>query len=165
MSLARREAVVAVARHHGVPILEDDAYGPLPVSPPSPLAALAPELTYYVGGLAKTLSPALRLAYLAVPDTRSAIRVAGAIRATAAMASPLTAAIATRWIDDGTADAVLASHPQGDGSAASHRRQDSAAGCSDPGFRRPITPGSRSPSPGRAASSRRACDRSESGSW
>ncbi|MEJ1974792.1 MAG: PLP-dependent aminotransferase family protein [Acetobacteraceae bacterium] len=108
MSLARREAVIAVARHHGVPILEDDAYGPLPASPPPPLAALAPDLTYYVGGLAKTLSPALRLAYLAVPDTRSAIRVAGAIRATAAMASPLTAAIATRWIDDGTADAVLA---------------------------------------------------------
>jgi DNA-binding transcriptional MocR family regulator len=108
LSLARREAVVAVARHHGVTIIEDDAYGPLPVAPPPPLAALAPELTYYVGGLAKSLSPALRIAYLAVPDARSVVRVAGAIRATAAMASPLSAAIATRWIEDGTAAAVLA---------------------------------------------------------
>jgi len=100
--------VAAVARHHGVPIIEDGAYGPLPVSPPPPLAALAPELTYYIGGVAKTLSPALRIAYLAVPDARSAARVAGAIRATSAMASPLSAAIATRWIEDGTAAAVLA---------------------------------------------------------
>ncbi len=108
LPLARREALAAVARHHGVPIIEDDAYGTLLAAPPPPLAALAPELTYYIGGLAKSLSPALRIAYLAVPDGRSAARVAGAIRATAAMASPLSAAVATGWIEDGTAAAVLA---------------------------------------------------------
>ncbi|VTZ21070.1 Uncharacterized HTH-type transcriptional regulator RHOS4_30730 (fragment) [Methylocella tundrae] len=37
-----------------------------------------------------------------------AARLAGAIRATMGMASPLTAAIATRWIDDGVAEAALA---------------------------------------------------------
>jgi DNA-binding transcriptional MocR family regulator len=107
MSRARREAVVAVARRHGVPILEDDAYAPLSAEPLPPLAALAPELTYYVGGLAKSLAPALRIAYLATPDARTAARVTGGIRATATMASPLTAALATTWIEDGTADAVL----------------------------------------------------------
>jgi DNA-binding transcriptional MocR family regulator len=107
MSAARREAVVAVARRHGIPIVEDDSYGALPTNAPPPLAALAPELTYCLGGLAKTVSPALRIAYLVSPDTRAAARVVGAIRATATMASPLTAAIATRWIQDGTADAVL----------------------------------------------------------
>jgi DNA-binding transcriptional MocR family regulator len=107
MSRARREAIVAVARRHGVPILEDDAYAPLSAEPLPPLAALAPELTYYVGGLAKSLAPALRIAYLATPDARTAARVTGGIRATATMASPLTAALATTWIEDGTADAVL----------------------------------------------------------
>ena len=107
MSLGRRQAVAEVARRHGVPIIEDDAYGPLPRETLPALAALVPEMTYYVGGLAKTLSPALRIAYLAVPDARIAIRVAGAIRATSAMASPVTAAVATRWITDGTAAEVL----------------------------------------------------------
>lgn len=107
MSRARREAVVAVARRHGVPILEDDAYAPLLAEPLPPLAALAPDLTYYVGGLAKSLAPALRIAYLATPDARTAARIMGGIRATATMASPLTAALATAWIEDGTADAVL----------------------------------------------------------
>jgi len=107
MSRARREAIVAVARHHGVPILEDDAYAPLLAEPVPPLAALAPDLTYYVGGLAKSLAPALRIAYLATPDARIAARVMGGIRATATMASPLTAALATTWIENGTADAVL----------------------------------------------------------
>jgi DNA-binding transcriptional MocR family regulator len=107
MSLARRKALIAVARRHRVPIIEDDAYGALPRAPVPPLAALAPELVYHVAGLAKCLAPALRIAYLAMPDARIAARVAGAIRSTAAMASPLTAAIATRWIEDGTAESVL----------------------------------------------------------
>ncbi|MEJ0095449.1 MAG: PLP-dependent aminotransferase family protein [Methylocella sp.] len=108
MSLARREAIVAVARRHGVPIIEDDAYGMLPKIAAPPLAALAPELVYHIAGLAKCLAPALRISYLVAPDARATARLAGAIRATTSMASPLTAAIVTRWIEDGVADAVLA---------------------------------------------------------
>jgi DNA-binding transcriptional MocR family regulator len=108
MSLKRREAVVAIARRHGAAIVEDDAYGRLPEDAPPPLAALAPELTWYVGGLAKVMSPALRIAYLAAPDARGAAQAGAALRATVGMASPLTAAIATRWIEDGTDQAILA---------------------------------------------------------
>jgi DNA-binding transcriptional MocR family regulator len=108
MSLERRAAVVAVARKHGVPIIEDDAYGMLPRPPLPPLAALGPEFVYYVAGLAKCLSPALRVAYVASPDARSAARLGGTIRAITSMTSPLTAAAATHWILDGTAAAVLA---------------------------------------------------------
>jgi DNA-binding transcriptional MocR family regulator len=108
MSLERRKAIVAVARQHGVPIIEDDAYGRLLRRAPPPLAALGPELVYYVAGLAKCLSPALRVAYLVPPDARTAARLSGAMRAMSSITSPLTAAIATNWINNGTAEAVLA---------------------------------------------------------
>ena len=108
ISLERRKAIVAVARQHGVPIIEDDAYGFLPRHSPPPLASLAPELVYYIAGLAKCLSPALRTAYLVPPSTRLVPRMVGAIRAVASISSPLTVAIATRWIQNGTAAAVLA---------------------------------------------------------
>jgi DNA-binding transcriptional MocR family regulator len=107
MPLKRREALIAVARKRRVPIIEDDAYGALAVDAPPPLAGLAPDIVYYVGGLAKCLSPALRVAYLVAPDARTASKLAGALRATASTASPLTSALASRWILDGTATSVL----------------------------------------------------------
>ncbi|WP_159999864.1 PLP-dependent aminotransferase family protein [Roseomonas sp. 18066] len=106
LPLARREKLVAIARHHGVPIVEDDAYGALPAAPLPPLAALAPERVFHIAGLAKCLSPALRIAYLLLPDATLTARAAGALRATAGMASPLGAGIATRWIEQGTAVAI-----------------------------------------------------------
>ena len=44
MPLERREAVIRIARAHGVAIIEDDAYGMLPLRPVPPLARLAPDL-------------------------------------------------------------------------------------------------------------------------
>ncbi|MBO1074544.1 aminotransferase-like domain-containing protein [Roseomonas marmotae] len=104
----RREALVAIARRHGVPIIEDDAYGALPLQAPPPLAALGPEIVHHIAGLAKCVSPSLRIAYLAVPEARQVPRLMGAMRATMGMAPPLTAALATRWIGNGTAAAILA---------------------------------------------------------
>ncbi|HXS08070.1 MAG TPA: PLP-dependent aminotransferase family protein [Rhizomicrobium sp.] len=106
--LARRRRLVEIARRHGVIIIEDDAYGALPRAPVPPLAALAPDCVHYIGGLSKCLSPALRLAYLVLPDARMRARAADAIRAFAGMASPFSAAIVTRWMEDGTAAAILA---------------------------------------------------------
>lgn len=107
LPLARREAIVAIARTHGLAIIEDDAYGAIPLAAPPPLAFLAPDIVYHIAGLAKCLSPALRIAYLVVPDRQSGIRLEGAIRATSGMAPPFNAAIATRWIEDGRAAEVL----------------------------------------------------------
>ncbi|MBC9176522.1 aminotransferase-like domain-containing protein [Pseudoroseomonas ludipueritiae] len=107
MPLERRRALLAIARQHGVPIIEDDAYGALAPDAPPPLAALAPEAVFHVSGLAKSVSPALRIAYLAVPEPCHVPRLAAAIRATTGMASPLTTALATRWIGNGTAAGVV----------------------------------------------------------
>ena len=106
VSRARRDAMVA--RRYAVAIVEDDAYGVLAPDGPPPFAALAPETTYHVAGLAKCLGAGLRIAYLAAPSARAALPVAASLRAATVMASPLTAALATRWILDGTADAVVA---------------------------------------------------------
>jgi len=104
----RRAEIVAVAREFGVAIVEDDAYGMLAEDGPPPLAAIGPDITYHVAGLAKCLAPALRIAYLVAPDRRQAQRMAAALRATMLMASPISAALAARWIGGGTAETVLA---------------------------------------------------------
>lgn len=103
----RREALADVALRFSVPIIEDDAYAMLPRSMPSPLALLAPELTYYVTGFSKCLGAGLRTAYVRCPGVQQAQRLAGALRATTVMASPITNALATLWVQDGTAEAML----------------------------------------------------------
>ena len=104
----RRQAIAATARRHGVAMIEDDAYGALPEESPPPIAALAPEITWHVASLSKCATPALRIAYVAAPDAAAALRLTGGLRAISLMASPLTAGLATRWIGDGTLDALTA---------------------------------------------------------
>lgn len=107
MSFARREALADVALRYSVPIIEDDAYGMLPRRRVPPVATFAPELTYYITGFSKCLGAGLRCAYVCSPSERQSQRLAGALRATAVMASPVTNALATRWVMDGTAEAML----------------------------------------------------------
>lgn len=105
----RRREIVAIARRFHVPIIEDDAYGFIHEHGHghSPFAAIAPDLTWHVAGLAKCIGAGLRAAYVVVPDTRSAWPFASALRAATVMASPFTVALVTRWIEDGTADTML----------------------------------------------------------
>jgi DNA-binding transcriptional MocR family regulator len=107
ISPRRRMAIAEVARRFGVPIVEDDPYGILPIDGPPPFAAIAPDVTWHVGGLAKCLGAGLRVAYVVVPDARSGWLFASSVRTATVMASPVTVALATRWIGDGTADALL----------------------------------------------------------
>ncbi|MEM9761524.1 MAG: PLP-dependent aminotransferase family protein, partial [Pseudomonadota bacterium] len=106
--IGRRAEIVEVARHWGIPIVEDDAYGAIQVNGPPPIAMLAPEITYHVSGLSKSLGAGLRLAYLLLPETRRVAGVAGRLRAATVMASPVTAALVSRWIETGVADRLLA---------------------------------------------------------
>ena len=107
MSLARREAVVGIARAAGVTIVEDDAYGLLPATPLPALAALWPQGVFHVATTAKALSPGLRVAYIVAPPGR-AEDAAQALHAIAQMPAPLMAAVVTSWIREGVATRVLA---------------------------------------------------------
>ena len=106
MGEERRRALVALARQHEVWLIENDAWGPLQPDRPPPLAALAPERSFYFTGLTKCLLPGLRIAWLVVPE-----RLVAAARTrhlvTSWMATPLIAEIASRWIADGTAAELL----------------------------------------------------------
>jgi DNA-binding transcriptional MocR family regulator len=106
MSQQRREAVVDIARRYSVPLIEDDPYGDLPMTRPTALAALAPELTFFLSGFAKCLGAGLRVAYMATPNARYAARLAATMRTTTVMAAPMMVRLATRWINDGTVKAV-----------------------------------------------------------
>jgi DNA-binding transcriptional MocR family regulator len=103
----RRRDIAAVARRFKLPIVEDDAYGFIPTHGHAPFAAIAPDLTWHVAGLAKCIGAGLRAAYVVAPDTRSTWPFAAALRSATVMASPFTVALVTRWIEDGTADTLL----------------------------------------------------------
>lgn len=109
MPLPRREAIVAIARRHGVMIIEDDAYGPLLDLPERlpPLAALAPERVCFATSLSKAVAPGLRVGFLAVPAALHAPAVSAA-RVSTWMTSPLLAHVAAQWIADGTASDLAA---------------------------------------------------------
>jgi len=107
MPTERRREIAAIAQRHGVPIVEDDVHGLLPEKRPEPLAALLPDSVYYLTSTSKTLAPGLRVAYVLAPE-RMVPRIVESLRATTWAVAPLTAAIATSWIGDGTADAILA---------------------------------------------------------
>lgn len=105
---AEREAIAEVARRHDLQVIEDDAYGLLAGTPIRPIAAFAPERCWYVASLSKIVTPALRLAYVRTPSVASALRLAADVHETAIMAPPLSAAMVTRWIGDGTLARLVA---------------------------------------------------------
>ena len=104
---ARRREIVEIARRYGVAVVEDDVHRLLHPDPPPAFGALAPEITLSVVSLSKTVTGALRVAYLVAPGT-DVERLAHGIWATAWMAAPLSAEVAAGWIEDGRARATVA---------------------------------------------------------
>jgi DNA-binding transcriptional MocR family regulator len=101
MSLAQRERLAAIARQHGLLIIEDAAYAFLAENPPQPLAALAPETTVYVSGLSKNVATGLRFGFVAAPAPWVPL-IERAIRATTWNTPGIMSAIACGWLEDGT---------------------------------------------------------------
>lgn len=103
---ARRQRIAALARRHGVMIIEDDPYGVLRSARPPAFVTLAPTHTWYLSTLSKCVTPALRIAHVIAPDGEQAEALAAVLRSTVLMAAPLMAALASRWIGDGTVEEV-----------------------------------------------------------
>lgn len=107
LGLERRRALAEIAMRYGVMLVEDDTYGFLLDTPLPPLASLAPANGFHLASTSKSLFPGLRICYVRAPADHVE-RVASAVRATIYTAPPLMARIVSRWIDDGTADTIIA---------------------------------------------------------
>lgn len=107
MSAERRERIAAVVTKRGLVVIEDDPYTFLAPGLP-PIATLAPERTYMAASLSKAVAPGLRTSLVVVPNADAATRFAALLRAVVQMPSPLMAAVAARWMRDGTADEIIA---------------------------------------------------------
>jgi len=89
-------------------VLEDDVYGPLVPNAPRPLSALVPEQAYYVSTLSKTVTPALRTAFVVAPTTSHVSRLTPSLVASGGLAPPTMSEIAARWIGSPVAGTIVA---------------------------------------------------------
>jgi DNA-binding transcriptional MocR family regulator len=101
LSTERRQAVVAMAESRNLTIIEDAVYAPLPAVPLPSLKSLAPDRVVHVTSLSKIGLPGLRCGMVAPPSRRREA-VLAALRVSCWMAPPPLAAVAARWIEDGT---------------------------------------------------------------
>jgi DNA-binding transcriptional MocR family regulator len=101
MDLRWRERLVGIARTHGVLLIEDAAYAFLADEPPTPLQALAPELTVYVSGFSKNIATGLRVGFVVAP-LQWVPAIERTIRATTWNTPGVMTALVCGWIEDGT---------------------------------------------------------------
>lgn len=106
MSAEGRAHVARLAREHDLVVIEDGICGLLADDERRAVFADAPENTVFMLSLSKTVSPALRLAYLAVPD-RFYGRIESSLNALNLSQSTLLLELASRLMASGRLDALL----------------------------------------------------------
>jgi DNA-binding transcriptional MocR family regulator len=103
---SRRVEIVAIAREFELTIIEDDAYGYMEEPAPPSYVRLAPERTFYVRGLAKSLAPGARTGFLVAPES-AAGAVASSLKCTATGTDVVQNRAALAMCEDGSLDALM----------------------------------------------------------
>jgi len=108
MDAARRADILAVARARDLMIVEDDAYRVLgDADCPTGFADLAPERTFLVAGLSKSVAPGLRLGFILPPEgSNYRDRLISGIRALGYCPPALGGLVFSQWVEDGVADRI-----------------------------------------------------------
>lgn len=101
----RRRAIVSVARKHNVILIEDAIYAALLDEQPPTLAELAPERTYHVGSLSKTVAAGLRGGWVCCPPN-AATPILTATKMLSGGTPFLLAEVSARLVLSGEADAI-----------------------------------------------------------
>jgi DNA-binding transcriptional MocR family regulator len=105
--LARRKAIVELAREFDLLLVEDDAYGFMAPDAPPNYAVLAPERALYVRGLSKNYAPAMRTGFMVVPERFSGV-MENVIKNTTTGTALVYNMASLAVIEDGTLDRVMA---------------------------------------------------------
>lgn len=101
----RRRAIAEIAQRYNVWLIEDSIYGALLRDQPVPISALAPERTFHVGGLSKTVAAGVRGGWVACP-ANFAGRVQTAHKMVTGGLPFLLAELSARLVMSGEADAI-----------------------------------------------------------
>lgn len=137
MSRGRRLEIAGIARKFGVVLIEDDAQGALCANNPPAMAALAPDVTWYVQGLSKCIALGLRLAFIVGPDCAKVDALRQRFHGMSmCYPSPISSHMAVEWIEDGAAGRAL----EWIRSVVGERRQIAVEGLA--GIEHRISPGS-----------------------
>lgn len=105
MPLDRRKAIAAIARKHNVWLIEDNLYSAMDKKDIPLIAALAPERTFVVDGLSKSVSAGIRGGWVACPP-HLAQRVRVAHKMTTGGMPFLLAELSARLVLSGAAEAI-----------------------------------------------------------
>ncbi|HEV7247719.1 MAG TPA: PLP-dependent aminotransferase family protein [Shinella sp.] len=101
----RRRAIAAIAKRHNVWLIEDNLYGATVDNGIPLLAEIAPDRTFLVGGLSKSVAAGVRGGWIACPP-HLAQRVRIAHKMVSGGLPFLLAEVAARLVLSGTADAI-----------------------------------------------------------
>ena len=103
MSPERKQQLADRLRALDMIAIEDDVWSGISDNWPPPLASFAPERTYHITSLSKSMAGGLRVGYVTAARERIG-RIRSMVRLTGWLTAPVMAEIASRWIDDGTGD-------------------------------------------------------------
>ena len=108
LDLSRRQAIVEIARRTNMTIIEDDLFRLLePRLQPPTLFSLAPERTYHLTSVSKTLAPGLRVGFMGGPDGREDTLVRQQT-VTGGRSVGIAAEVVRHWIESDAASRILA---------------------------------------------------------
>lgn len=107
MPAGRRAAIAEIARRYNVWLIEDNLYGALTDDPGPLLAELAPERTFHLGGLSKSVAPGVRGGWIACPPSYGR-RIRVAHRMLSGGLPFLLAELSARLVLSGEAEAIRA---------------------------------------------------------
>ncbi|WP_207263308.1 PLP-dependent aminotransferase family protein [Desulfovibrio sp. Huiquan2017] len=104
---ARRNEIARLADRHDLIVVEDDAYDLTDPGRIAPVGNRVPHRGVYIAGMSKSLAAGLRVAFVVAPQ-HLLKPLAQAVLNTIWMAPPLNVELCAMWIQDGTADRVVA---------------------------------------------------------
>lgn len=103
MPTGRRKEIAKVLHRSRTFLIEDDAYRFVCEDAPPSISSFVQDLGWHICGISKAFGAGLRVAYVQAPTPELGRMFLKAMSAANVMTSPLTLALLSAWIEDGTA--------------------------------------------------------------